>query len=41
MEQKRKIWQNTLQGSALSFYFLLFSLCSDENGTIKMADFQN
>jgi hypothetical protein len=23
------------KGSALSFYFLLFSLCSDENGSIK------
>jgi hypothetical protein len=38
---KKEVLAKYPEGSALSFYFLLFSLWSDENGTIKMAGFQN
>jgi hypothetical protein len=41
VETKKEDLAKYPQGSALLFYFLLFPLCSDENGAIKMAGFQN
>jgi hypothetical protein len=41
VETKKEDLAKYPQGSALLFYSLLFSLCSDESGSIKMAGFQN